>query len=484
MEREDTGGLAWLFRPRSVAIIGSAKGRTASGEIPHSFFFLLSLKNMGFPGPVYVVSRSGSAHPSLEGRVFPSLREIPGPVDHVIVCTPAAAVTEVLEECVDKGVRSAAIFSSGFGESEDPEGRKRQEALARIAREGGVRLIGPNCMGLYCPETGLNFRADLPRAPGWTAMVSQSGGMAIRTIFQGVEKGLGFSKVVSYGNEVDLQSWEFLDFFADDERARLILAYIEGTQDGRSLLRALKKAASRKPVLVLKGGLCKEGTRAASSHTGSMAGDDRIWRAALRQAGVHVARDVSELVDMAMTFSFLPRPAGRRVALVCISGGLIVNYADLIVDHGFRIPAFGQETVLALSKIVHDPGTSCGNPVDLASLFFRREIYAPLFRCLDEDRDTDLVLFVIAMEYVKALEIRYKVTLARLAEAFIQIVSGMKKPLVVAIPPVVEEASRLDVEKTFLKARIPTFITIDGALRSLSARIEDPRVEPAAPLIS
>jgi len=480
MERKGSVGLDWLFRPRSVAIVGSAKGRTAGGEIPHSFLFLLSLKNMGFQGPVYVVSRSGSHHPSLEGQVFPSLLDIPGPVDHVIVCTPAAAVAEVLRECGEKGVRSAAIFSSGFGESEDPEGQKRQEDLARIAREAGVRLIGPNCMGLYCPETGLNFRADLPRAPGWTAMVSQSGGMAIRTIFQGVEKGLGFSKVVSYGNEVDLQSWELLEFLADDEPTRLILAYIEGTRDGRSLLRSIKKASSRKPVLVLKGGLCKEGSRAASSHTGSMAGNDRIWRSALRQAGAHIARDVSDLVDMAMTFSFLRRPAGSRVALVCISGGLIVNYADLIVGHGFQIPAFGRETVQALSEIVHDPGTSCGNPVDLASLFFNRQIYAPLFRCLDEDRDTDLILFVIAMEYVKALEVRYKVTLARLAEAFIQIVSGMKKPLVVAIPPVVEETSRLDVEKAFLKARIPTFITIDGALRSLAARIEDPRDDPAA----
>lgn len=484
MEREHTGGLAWLFRPRSVAIVGSAKGRTASGEIPHSFFFLLSLKNMGFQGPVYVVSRSDSAHPSLQGQVFPSLHDVPGPVDHVIVCTPAAAVPEVLRECGERGVRSAAIFSSGFGESGDPEGPNRQEELAKIARAYGVRLIGPNCMGLYCPETGLNFRADLPRAPGWTAMVSQSGGMAIRTIFQGVEKGLGFSKVVSYGNEVDVQSWELLDFLADDDKTRLILAYIEGTWDGRSLLRSIRKASSRKPVLVLKGGLCKEGTRAASSHTGSMAGDDRIWKAALRQAGAHAARDVSELVDMAMTFSFLRRPAGKRVALVCISGGLIVNYTDIIVDHGFRIPAFGRETAQALSEIVHDPGTSCGNPVDLASLFFKREIYAPLFRCLDRDRDTDLVLFVIAMEYVKALEIRYKVTLARLAEAFVQIVSDIRKPLVVAIPPVVEEASRLDVEKTFLKARIPTFITIDGALRSLAARIDDPRDELAAQPVS
>jgi len=276
MERKGSVGLDWLFRPRSVAIVGSAKGRTAGGEIPHSFLFLLSLKNMGFQGPVYVVSRSGSHHPSLEGQVFPSLLDIPGPVDHVIVCTPAAAVAEVLRECGEKGVRSAAIFSSGFGESEDPEGQKRQEDLARIAREAGVRLIGPNCMGLYCPETGLNFRADLPRAPGWTAMVSQSGGMAIRTIFQGVEKGLGFSKVVSYGNEVDLQSWELLEFLADDEPTRLILAYIEGTRDGRSLLRSIKKASSRKPVLVLKGGLCKEGSRAASSHTGSMAGNGAL----------------------------------------------------------------------------------------------------------------------------------------------------------------------------------------------------------------
>jgi acyl-CoA synthetase (NDP forming) len=410
--------------------------------------------------------------------VYRHIKEIPGPVDHVIFCIPAHAIPEVLEDCVRKGVRSAAIFSSGFRESEAPEGATLQDRIQEIAHSGNIRILGPNCMGLYCPETGLNFRADLPYAPGSIAMVSQSGGMAIRTIFHGVEKGLGFSKVVSYGNEVDLQSWELLDYLAWDDATRLILVYIEGTRNGRALFHSLKAATRQKPVIVLKGGLCQEGSRAASSHTGSMAGNDRLWQIMLRQAKTHVVQDVSDLVDTAMTFYFLKRPAGRRIALMCISGGLIVNYTDLAALHGFQIPAFDPDTKSALYEIIHDPGTSCCNPIDMASLFFNREIYAPLFQILNKDHNTDLILFVIAMEYIKALEMKYQVSLRGLIRAFLDIVSKVTKPFVVVIPPVMEEESRLEVERAFLKVRIPTFITMEGALGALSARIDDIREDP------
>jgi len=246
-------------------------------------------------------------------------------------------------------------FPPGSGESGDPEGIRLQDRIMQLAQQNAIRVIGPNCMGIYCPETGLNFRADLPYAPGSVAMVSQSGGMAIRTIFHGVEKGLGFSKVVSYGNEVDLQSWEFIDYLAKDKATRLILLYIEGTRNGQSLFHALKRAAKEKPVVVLKGGLCHEGIRAASSHTGSMAGNNILWDAMLRQARTHIVKDISDLVDTAMTFYYLKRPAGKRIALICISGGLVVNYTDLAVLHGFEIPAFDTDTRSALHGIIHDP---------------------------------------------------------------------------------------------------------------------------------
>ena len=474
-----TGELEWLFHPGSVAVIGSGRTRSDIQDIPHSFFFALSLRNMNFQGSIYLVSKFGASHPALEGMAYRSVLEIPGPVDHVIFCTPARAIPRILKDCATKGVRSATIFSSGFGESADPEGARLQEEVREIARKAGIRILGPNCMGPYCPDTGLSFRPDLPCAPGRAAMISQSGGMAIRTIFQGAERGLGFSKVVSYGNEVDLQSWELVDYLAEDERTRIILVYIEGTRDGRSLLRSLKTATSRKPVIVLKGGLCPEGTRAASSHTGSMAGNERLWQSMLRQAGAHRVWDVRDLVDMAMTFYFLKRPAGKRIALLCISGGLIVNYTDLIVSNGFRIPLFARDTAASLQEIIHDPGTSCANPIDLASLFFNSNIYAPLFRSLDEDANTDVILFIIAMEYVKALEIQYKISIERLVEAFLEIVSKVNKPFVVVIPPVVEEEARVAMERAFLNARIPTFITIEGAMRALAARIDDPREEPA-----
>jgi len=467
--------LEWLFHPRSIGVIGSARMDKDAQKVPHSFYFTVSLRSMNYRGPIYVVSRSRPSDVYGGEGVYRSIPDVPDPLDHVIVCTPAHAMPGVLEDCVRKGVRSAAIFSSGFEESEDRQGARLQDEILEIARRGNIRVIGPNCMGLYCPETGLNFRADLPNNPGVAGMISQSGGMAIRTIFQGTEKGVGFSKVVSYGNEVDLQSWEILDYLAQDEATRLILVYIEGTRDGRALLRSLKEASGRKPVLLIKGGLCAEGRRAASSHTGAMAGSDHLWQAMLRQTRTHPVRDVSELLDTAMTFYFLKRPTGRRIALMCISGGLIVNYTDLAVCHGFEIPAFAPDTKKALDEVIHAPGTSCANPIDMASLFFSNRIYAPMFEALDKDTNTDFILFIIAMEYVRGLEYQYKVSVQQIVEAFLEILAKVQKPFVVVIPPSIEEECRLAVERALLKARIPTFLTMDGALRALSARIEDPR---------
>jgi len=469
--------LEWLFHPRSIAAIGSTRMDESTGRVPHTIFFILALRRLGYQGTLYMVSRTGASEAAGEEKVYPSLMDIPGPVDHVIFCTPAQAVPEILEDCVTKGVRSAAIFSSGFSESDDPEGRDLQEEVLRIARRGNVRIIGPNCMGIYCPESGLNFRVDLPNSPGGAGMISQSGGMAMRAIFHGTEKGVGFSKVVSYGNESDLQSWEILDYLAEDEKTRLILVYIEGTQDGRALARSLKKASQAKPVLVLKGGLSPEGNRAASSHTGSMAGSDPLWQAMLRQAKAHVALDVNELVDTAMTFHYLKRPAGRRIALMCISGGLVVNYTDVAVRHGFEIPELAPETKKNLSEVINGPGTSFSNPIDMSSLFFSDRVYAPMLEALDKDSNTDFTLFIIAMEYVRGLEHQYKVSVQRIVEAFLVIVAKVDKPFVVVVPPSIDEESRLAVERAFLKAGIPTFLSMDGALRALSARIDDPREE-------
>ncbi len=473
----DPPDLDWLFHPRSIAVIGSTRFDKKTQRIPHAIYFTVALRAMGYPGALCIVSRSGASEISGEEKVYASILDVPGPVDHVIFCTPARAVPPILQECAAKGVRSAVIFSSGFSESEDPQGRDLEAEALRIAGKGGIRLIGPNCMGLYCPESGLNFRADLPNNPGATGMISQSGGMAIRTIFHGTEKGMGFSKVVSYGNESDLQSWEILDYLARDEKTRLILAYIEGTRDGRALARSLREASRRKPVLVLKGGLTPDGSRAAGSHTGSMAGNDRLWPAMLRQAGAHRVLDVNELVDTAMTFSYLKRPAGRRMTLMCISGGLIVNYADVAVRHGFEVPELAPATRTALSEVINTPGTSFANPIDMASLFFSDRIYAPLFEALDRDANTDFILFIVAMEYMRGLEFQYKISVQRIVEAFIGFIARVEKPFVVVVPPSVEEESRLAVERTFLKARIPTFLSMDGALRALAARIDDPRRE-------
>ena len=256
-------GLDQIFHPRSIAVIGASNrtGNTAG-------MFLKAHRVLNFNGPIYAVAPTGDEIPDFPS--FRSLNDIPGPVDHVIIAVPAMYLPGVISDCVQKKVRSVAIFTSGFSETGEPEGMELEKMIREKARESGMRVIGPNCMGIYYPQNGMSFRADRPpgEGPGEVSYLSQSGGMAFGAIFLGNRFGLKYHKVVSYGNEVDLCSPELLDYFTEDPETKIILTYIEGTRDGRALAPALIRAGAKKPVVVLKGGLSETGVRAAASHTG------------------------------------------------------------------------------------------------------------------------------------------------------------------------------------------------------------------------
>ncbi len=267
-----------IFQPRAIAVVGASANPESLGHD-----YVRCLLEYGYKGAVYPVNPELSEVLGL--TVYPSLRQVPGTVDYVISCIPASGVLDLVEDCRHVGVKAVHFFTARFSETGREDAALLEQELLRRTRSAGIRVIGPNCMGLYDPRQGISFRTDFPKEPGSTAFLSQSGGNAVELVHHGAQRGLRFSKVISYGNGLDLDEADFLDYFAQDSETTVIVAYIEGISDGRRFMAALRRAAAAKPVIVLKGGRTSSGTRAAASHTAALAGAQQVWRVALRQAG-------------------------------------------------------------------------------------------------------------------------------------------------------------------------------------------------------
>ena len=428
-----------------------------------------ALKSLEFPGPLYAVNLKGEPVRGFE--TVKKLSEIPDPPDHVIVTVPAGAVMPVLEDCEEIGARSVTVFTSGFSETGDPEGIRRQKELRDWLDKGRkFRLIGPNCMGLYCPESGLGFRLDFPREPGDIGFVSQSGGMTITGVVWAAKRGLHFSKVVSYGNEVDLSCPELLHYLAEDEKTKIVWVYIEGTSQGDKLARALEAVADKKPLLVLKGGRTEGGERAAASHTGSMAGSPHIWEGLFKKTGAVSVSGLEGLIDGTQAIEWLPRKhSGKRLGIFCISGGLSVNFTDLAIRAGFSVPPLSEGLKDRLQAIVNLPGTSVNNPLDLAIGFFAFDSYPAMFQALDESGEIDIIVLVMALEYFRVPESLFPGISKAFIDGFLHAARSVKR-LVVVMPPVVESERLDETELLFLDEKIPVFRDIERALAALDYR--------------
>ncbi|MDD5224374.1 MAG: CoA-binding protein [bacterium] len=452
-----------IFHPRSIAIIG-ASNRPGNAAV----VFLKAHAVLNFAGPLYAIAPNGDQVPDFP--TFKNVNHVPGPVDHAVIAVPAAYLLEVLSDCVRKKVNSVVIFTSGFSESGDPEGMEKERLIRAKARESGIRMIGPNCMGIYYPHNGMSFRPDLPpvEGPGEISYLSQSGGMAFGAVFLGNRFGLKYNKVVSFGNEVDLGGPELLDYFAEDPETKVILAYLEGTRDGRSLGRALIRAGARKPLVVLKGGLTETGVRAAASHTGALGGSRATWESVFRQAGAIQVDTVDELVGAALVLRRLPKFTGRKMVIITISGGLSVNFTDRAGFWGFEVPELAAETCQKLKRSFDIPGTSVKNPIDMAAAFMMFPIYPDVFRALDEDPETDLIFLVISIEFLAYIESFMPGITDNSMNAFLGAIKEVKKPLVVVLPSVIGEELRLRAEQLFVKAGFAVFESVDRAMKVLN----------------
>ena len=346
-----------IFNPRTVAVIGAS----------HSDGFSGALLNTKLRDRLFLVNPK---YEELHGRrCYASILEIEDRVDYVVIAVPASLVPRVLVECIGKGVKAAHVFTAGFSETGMEERKVLEDEVRNIAK-GKVSLIGPNCMGICCPKSGLAFVPDVLVKEGSVGVISQSGTFAEQFLSVGSLRNVKFSKVVSYGNAIDLDCPDFLEYLANDPETETIALYIEGTRNGKRLRAAITEAAKLKPVVVLKGGVTEHGRRAASSHTGSLAGSPEIWSSLFRQAAAIQVEDFDELLGTALALSCVRLPSGKGTAIVTNSGGFSVLETDLCVKAGLEVPQFMRETIVELRKMVPIAGTSINNPLDAWPIFY------------------------------------------------------------------------------------------------------------------
>ena len=346
-----------LVRPSSVAVLGAS---TTSTTIANTF--IRRMRAFGYTGALYPIHPTASAIEDLP--CYPSLAETPQPIDYAYVAIGARAIPDVLRAANGR-VRFAQVISSGFGEVE--EGTALEAELVAKAREGGCRVVGPNCLGLYSPRGGVTFPADAPREVGSVGVVCQSGGLGTDIIKRGSWRGLRFSVVITAGNCADLTPVDLIEFLFADPVTRVIGLYIEDVKDGRGFFELLQANARRKPVVILWGGRSAQGRMAAASHTGAIAGNRDAWRALSHQTGCMLVDTVDQFIDALLAFQFLPlrtsKPT-RNVVLFGNGGGTSVLAADAFAERGLDILPFDEAVRARLHAMKLPPGTSIANPID------------------------------------------------------------------------------------------------------------------------
>ena len=405
-----------FFEPRSVAVLGASPRRgTIGGEL---FRNILAGE---FRGAAYPVNRSGEPVAGVRG--YQSIEGIPDPVDLAVVCVPAEAVLEAARSALAKGVRALCVISAGFAEV-GAEGAERQQALLALVRANGIRLIGPNCLGVSSAASSLNatFASRSARA-GNIGFSSQSGALGLALLEAAESRGLGLSAFVSIGNKADVSSNDLLEWWEDDPATELVLLYVESFGNPRKFADLARRIARRKPILAVKSGVTASGARAASSHTAALAGSEAAVDTVFRQAGVIRAGSLEELVDVATLLSTQPAPRGRRVAVLTNAGGLGIMCADACEAAGLELPALGEQTTRALAALL--PGeASLANPVDMLGSASAASYQAGLPILLaDPGVDAAIVLFVPAVT----------ATADQVAGAVARAAAGADKPVLAVV---------------------------------------------------
>ena len=402
-----------IFAPRSVAVVGASPDPTKLGHR-----VLKNVRDNGYRGTLFGI------HPTatevLGCPVYPSIRAAPAPPELAVIVIPPDGVLATVEECGQAGVRGLVIITAGFKEI-GGEGRALEQRVLETVRRYGMRMVGPNCLGVIDTTTPLNasFAALMPD-PGEIAFMSQSGAMCTAILDWSKEEGIGFSRFVSLGNKADVDEVALLQAWGGDPTNRVILAYLEGINDGQAFIQAAREVTKRTPVIAIKSGTTQAGTRAASSHTGSLAGSEKAYEAAFNQSGILRAQSMEELFDYALAFAYQPLIPGDRIAIVTNAGGPGIICTDAAERSGLTVARFEPATIARLQQEL-PPMANVFNPIDVIG-DARADRYAIALRHALADPNVDgvIVLFTpqAGSEPVETAEV-----IARLS-------AGQPKPVV------------------------------------------------------
>jgi acetyltransferase len=407
-----------LLRPKSIAVIGASRTPNTIG-----YQILDNLLAHGYTGAVYPVNPTAAAVHSI--RAYPSVEAIPEPVEMAVIVVPKQHVCAVAEACGRKGVRSIVVISAGFKEI-GGAGREREAELRETVRKYGMRLVGPNCMGVLntAPDVAMNatFAPNMPPS-GPVAFLSQSGAMGVTILDYAAEYGIGISQFVSIGNKADVSGNDLIEYWAADERTRVILMYLENFGNPRKFTQLAREITRTKPIIVVKSGRSASGARAASSHTGALAGADSAIDALLRQCGVLRAETVEEMFDLAMAFAHQPVPRGNRVAIVTNAGGPGIIIADACEAHGLAVTELTEATRARLATQLPEEA-SVNNPVDMIASATAQS-YRLAVEAVLEDPNVDAVIAT----FVPPLGVRQE----DVAEAIVDVARGNGKPVLAVL---------------------------------------------------
>ncbi len=387
-----------VFHPRSVALVGIT---TAN---PHHWTrgFLEGYLALDFPsrGNLYLVNPKGgivAGH-----KVYETLEDIPDTLDFVVGLVPSRSAPKMIEDAAAKGARCIHFCTAGFSEIDEAEGTALEEQLLSAARRYNVRIIGPNCLGIYCPEAGMSFSELFPKESGSVGFISQSGGNSNFLIRHAALRGIRFSKVISIGNACDLNESDFLEYLADDPKTKIICMYLEGVKEAGRFRRAFHYASEKKPVVLLKGGATPAGERAVMGHTASLAGSRTIWEPLCRQCNVIQVQNLDEMADVLVTLEFMPAPEGRRALLFGAGGGSSVIVADEFERRGIMVPQLPKEHIAELREFSQAAGNFFNNPIDYSQSMEPANVNRAL-EILMKWGDFDFMInFVVATQSTRA----------------------------------------------------------------------------------
>jgi acetyl-CoA synthetase (ADP-forming)/acetyltransferase len=347
-----------ILMPKSIAVIGAS-----TDPFKWGYMLLNAIKQSGFEGDIYPINPKAEEIQGL--KCYANVKDVSGAVDMALIVVPARFVPGIFLDLKEKGTKGAVVITSGFSEAGD-EGKQLINQIIQNSK-GSTRFIGPNCMGVTCSDAKLSaLMIPFLHEKGEVSFVSQSGGYGLQLYLRASAMGIGVGKFISSGNESDIKGYEYIKYFGEDEQTKIIAMYIEGLKNGRKWFEEAKKVTLKKPIVAIKVGVTEAGSKAAASHTGSIAGSDKVYDAAFKQAGVIRAYDAAEMFDFVKGLLYSPLPEGKNIGIVSNSGGVAIETADRLIQNGLKVPTLNDSAQKEIQALIPAFGNA-SNPIDLTA---------------------------------------------------------------------------------------------------------------------